>query len=573
MKIYPGNHNISTSEEVTVNHLPLAYFTNVVKTTYPVIHVEDQFSKEIVTDTPYPYQQFSTDNIYFFNENNETVEGSVYLKRSGTNYYFEPIDSTEFVPTEFNIDILIARNDTYKNNVNYNISIGCASTELSEKIIGLVNGENRNKPSNIIINNDSLIPESLINLSYNNTDFLFINKTDLDSDKITEYLNNHINLWIVSDDFEELLTEDETITGYTLLSPIIYQESTFTLDGYNKVKFDLTKQDQLFPAEDYEYISIFDGVCPVLILKKENGAFIILSHSSLLDHTDTCYNVIFEVLMNVYLNSYFKASTITNYITDNKIDYFIKMYKRFNQYHPRINLTEQLYKSGYDTNINYDIVSITTGREDVIYTGLNKYNDMLFRKTSKTDPEKPDGTISVFTTNNTVVNYNSRLNSVKLIEDKLTVTYKTIDDVNYIEVSKFRSSSNKINKPYAQLIEITDNAEYILCFDSITDSFFVVRSIIYNEEQHGIKFATIKLDYSEELSCGDIRNYGGGESDNSEPNYEMIDTGSLKGRPFRLGSTMIIKLPKRFEQYKSILESELQKHISSGDYPILIFEN
>ena len=53
----------------------------------------------------------------------------------------------------------------------------------------------------------------------------------------------------------------------------------------------------------------------------------------------------------------------------------------------------------------------------------------------------------------------------------------------------------------------------------------------------------------------------------------MIDTGSLKGRPFRLGSTMIIKLPKRFEQYKSILESELQKHISSGDYPILIFEN
>ena len=79
---------------------------------------------------------------------------------------------------------------------------------------------------------------------------------------------------------------------------------------------------------------------------------------------------------------------------------------------------------------------------------------MLFRKTSKTDPEKSDGTISVFTTNNTVINYNSRLNSVKLIEDKLTVTYKTIDNVNYIEVSKFRSSSNKINKPYAQLIEI-----------------------------------------------------------------------------------------------------------------------
>lgn len=573
MKIYPGNNEVLTSEDITVNHIPLAYFTNVVKNIYPSIYVEDEFCYEKKIESPYPYQRFDSDNIYFFDEQNNPIDGTNYLKRNGVYYYFEPRDSVEFIPTEFTVNALVCRNDTYKTNLNYKLKIGCYSEKLAEKIIGLVNAENKNKPNNIIINDNGLLPESLINLSLNNLDFLFLNKEDLNSENLEEYLNSHVNLWLFDDTFDGCLSEDETLTEYELINPQIYQNSKSELIGYKRVKFDLNKVITLFPLSEYDYINIFNGPCPILIISKDNGSFIICSHPSILEHTDTCYNFIFEILMQVYLNSYFETKTRTNYIADNKIDYFIKLYQKFNQYHPRINLTEILLKDGFNTNINYNIVKIKTGGDDIVYTGTNKYKDLLFRKNSKTDPKKSDNTISVFTVNNTIINYDSSLNKIKTIEDKLDITYKNIDGTNHIEISSFKSSKYKINKEYAQLIEIRDNSEYVLCFDSSSNSFFLVRSIIYDESKYGIKFATIKLDYTEQISCGDIRSWGGGESDNSDPNYEMIDTGSLKGRPYRLGSTMIIKLPKRFESKKDILEKELQKHISSGDYFILVFED
>ena len=53
----------------------------------------------------------------------------------------------------------------------------------------------------------------------------------------------------------------------------------------------------------------------------------------------------------------------------------------------------------------------------------------------------------------------------------------------------------------------------------------------------------------------------------------MIESSSLKGRPLRIGSAFIIKLPLRFSKYREILESEIKKHIASGDYPMLVFTN
>ena len=91
-----------------------------------------------------------------------------------------------------------------------------------------------------------------------------------------------------------------------------------------------------------------------------------------------------------------------------------------------------------------------------------------------------------------------------------------------------------------------------------------------DEDKKNSFVARINLSSKNSLSCGDIRQLGGG--DISSLNYEMIDSGSIKGRPYRIGSTMIIKLPKRFSAYKDILEKEIKKHMASGDYPILIFE-
>lgn len=573
MKIYPGVHDVVTSEEITVNHIPLSFFSEASRNVTPIIEINEKVSHKQEDQIIYPYQQFDTDDILLFDQNNNPVDSTTYLKRNGQKYYFEPVNSTEFVPTEFKYSVLVSRNDTFKNNINYNLKIGCYTTFLSERVIGLVNGESQYKPKNIIVNDNSLLPTSLIDLSIDSADFLFINYNDLTDSLLEECLTNHVNLWLTGEEFDNLLSEDNIVTSYKILNPEIYQTDEYTLDGYTKVRFDISKELEKFPKDEYQYISLFESAIPILILRKENGAFLILSHSSILDHIDTCYQLIFEIMMKVYNNSYFATHERTNYIADNKIDYFLKNYQKFNQYHPRINLTDHLISDGYNSAINYDLVTVNIDRDDVIFRGVNKYKDLIFRKTSITDPEKPNDAVSIFTAKNTIIHYRQADNLIKTIEDKLTIGYKYIDDVDYITVAGFRSSKEKINTLYEVSLRIDDTSVYYLCYSQSTQEFFIIRDTAYNsnEEAYGKIYATISLNIDEKLSCGDIRVIGGGDL-NPDSNYELIDTGSIKGRPYRLGSTMIIKLPERFKNQENIIKSELNKHVSSADYFILVFE-
>ena len=570
MKIFPGDHEVVNSEEVTVNHIPLGFFSEAVKNVKPSIEINKDFCRQSTIRTVHPYQQFDNDQVYLFDENNNIVDNSIYLKRNGNYYFFEPIDSIEFTPDQFDYSILLAREDSFKSNIKYNLKIGCSTEELAEKLIGLVNGESSMKPLNITVNNGSLVPESLLNLSIRETDIMFSNKSDILN--VDTYLNNHTNLWLLDDSFDGNLTEDENIQNYQLEGAQIYSSNTFTLDGYSKVKFDINQEIEGFPKSEYEYINLFSNYIPILILKKENKGFVICSHPSILEHIDTCYQLIYEIIMSVYLNSYFETTTRTSYITDDNITYFLSMNQKYNMSHPRISFYKILNEDGFNSSIKYNIANVFISDDNIQCIGLNRYNELLFKKNKKTDPEHNYNSISFYTSNNTVIFFDLQNNLIRTIENNLQINSKIINEKNYIEIAPFKSSSERIDSKASQTIEIPDSAEYILCYDHDLKAFILIHSAIYSEENNGTIYATIRFSYDEELSVGDIRVIGGGE-ESSNPNYDMIDTGSLKGRPYRLGSTMIIKLPNRFRNYKSQIESEIRKHMASADYPIILFED
>lgn len=147
------------------------------------------------------------------------------------------------------------------------------------------------------------------------------------------------------------------------------------------------------------------------------------------------------------------------------------------------------------------------------------------------------------------------------------MVYREINDKPYLLIKPFKSTNKNINLEKEQFIEIPDTSNYDLVFDHALNKFLLIG---YNENNQDVA-AHIKISYSSKLSCSDIRTIGGGEA-SSTPNYDMIDTGSLKGRAYRIGSTMIIRLPLRYKKHKDNLMSEIKKHMSSADYPILIFE-
>ena len=217
------------------------------------------------------------------------------------------------------------------------------------------------------------------------------------------------------------------------------------------------------------------------------------------------------------------------------------------------------------------------GNEDRIrYLGLDKFKNLLFRKTIRTDPVKEAGKVSVFTVNDTIINYDKEQSVIHLIEEIPRIGYQYMNNRSEITVAPLFSSSKGINIRYTNRI-IRDNNEnslmlntdYWLYYDAVEKSLSLSKNSLETDKDKTV-IARINLGSKSSISCGDIRQLGGG--DISSDNYEMIDSSSVKGRPYRVGSTMIIKLPKRFSVYKDILGKEIKKHMASGDYPILIFE-
>lgn len=578
MKIYPGNHQIVSSEEVTMNHIPLSYFDEKESIFNPNIKINPSFCGKNINQRIYPFQSFDDDSILFFDKNRKAIkDSSLYLKRNGNKYYFEPKESVEFIPQKFTYSILLEKADRYKNNVKYNIKIGSSSLTLAEKLIGFFSSENYSRPNNININNNDILPSSMINVNINNLDFFFTEKAFLDDniEVINNALNHHTNIWITCNEWDELIIKDKNIKSYIIDNPEIYGKQSYIPEEENKIRFDVNYDIKEFPQKDFDYINLFTEYCPILVLKKEEGAFVIISHSSLFEDISQNYKVVYEILNKVYLNSYFETNNRSSYIANNKIDYYIKVNKKFNQYHPLINLKNILYEDSYNLNINYNLIKINypseSDKKNIVFKGIDNLNNLFFESSKDNDPKKDDNVISVFTNKDTIIYYDLNKNDFYVVEDNIKINNKRIDDENYLIIYPYKSSLKHIDIEKEQSIKIKDSSKYSLVYAEENKKFSLVSYNENNQNEENIA-AIIQFETVNSINCKDIRKIGGGES-SSKLNYDMIDTGSLKGRPYRIGSTLIIKLPERFREQKDNIMSEIKKHISSADYPIIIFEN
>ena len=175
------------------------------------------------------------------------------------------------------------------------------------------------------------------------------------------------------------------------------------------------------------------------------------------------------------------------------------------------------------------------------------------------------------------MNYDADSSVIYLLEDMPEISNISEIDRYGISIKPYRSSLNNISVLHTTNL-FSDaagepfllNTYYTVYYDVIEKRILAIKKDNFSSEEK-IPLANIILDADTSIEIGDIRQLGGGEISSS--NYEMIDSGNIYGRPIRIGSTFIIKLPERFKEYRTILEKELKKHIASGDYPILVFTN
>lgn len=572
MKIYPGENTITNVKDTLASYIPLSLITDTGNTAVIAnIEFDKSFLQTPLSQKVYPYQLFDNDNIYLFDRNNKPVDAQDFLKRNGNKFYFEPKKSLEFVPRNFTYKLLLLKNDSYKNSVDYNIRIGAYSLELAEELIGI--SQASVSPINVKFNNKGTMPSSYINMSYVDTDFIFMDKSnfeDLDKDIVEEFLNSHTNIWITCDTWPGLIKEDKDIREVKLVDDNnIYKDFTVGgIDYYIDTVIDLID----FPKTEYTYINVFDGKCPILILKKEDKGFIVISRADILNNSSDNIKLVYEVIVKLYLNSYFETEERESIIADKNIDYYVKTGMKFGKCHPDISFPRILAQDKYNTGINFDIVRAVINNDEndntVLYSGIDQSNNIRFKSNIIVDPEKDDNFSSVLTASDTIIYFNYDDNDLRIIEEWPSIYFKD----GILTINPFKSSSKRICLDKQIKINLSNFGKYVLYYDYKDDTFNTVDYFKYVESSTTVLICKIMLESDQSnLSIKDIRAYGGGE-DSKELNYDMIDTGSIKGRPYRLGSTLIIRLPERYRKHKDNLMAEIKKHISSADYPILIFE-
>ena len=92
-----------------------------------------------------------------------------------------------------------------------------------------------------------------------------------------------------------------------------------------------------------------------------------------------------------------------------------------------------------------------------------------------------------------------------------------------------------------------------------------------DEPSNDIKVADIIIKLDTKIEPTDTRIIGGGSS--KFDNYEYIDTGNILGRPYRIGTSMVITLPKKYESHRDQLQEQIDKHISSSEAAVLLFKD
>ena len=575
MKIRVSDRDIVESKRVEPTDIPLAYVDSQDAT----FNVDFHLSKDFATDSSkkvYAYQKFSSIP-YVFDSKGKKLAGK--FKRSGNIYSYEPSNATEFQPETFKCSVLIKKMMKYKSSTSYDITVGVIDEDydhqFTNKLIGIFGDANKRGicPSNITVNQGSIdYTDFLSKSSDTKADFLFA-KSDggVVSGVLKKLIESaHINLWLQVDSFGDMLEKADSKKFYNFTKEGSYGDFYVPSERKNAPKkiFKQSGENLGYPKKDYKYEFPYEDV---LVLHKPNTGYIIITPKEFMDNAVDNVKIIYDVLITVFLNSYRTSRYATSWITDNPVDYVSYSGERLDAYHKTINITKLLYFKGYQLDGEYQLLSVNTDKKDVSFISVDANKNILFRKNGKgqKDPVKNDGISSYLTTKGTVMYY--RPEDVNLVTSRANLSADIQPGLITVKLMPLKDSSRKIYMKKAKTFKITDaNKHWCLTINSELDPQLIEREQ-YRQSVHGYKIADIIITAKDKSSLIDIRPYGGGLPVDEKDVYSLLDIGNVKGRPYRLGSTIIIRLPKRLEEHREKIKDAIDRHIAAGQHYALLF--
>ena len=580
MKIHLAKHQISEASSVGARDIPLAYVDTKDSTFEAKFRLEKDFATETSTLVR-AYHKLPDSSTILFDENAQPIKDAS-IRRQGAYYIYEPSNAKEFTPANFTAHALIQRRMTYSSSDQYDFKIGVLDPSkelpLCTKLIGIFGDAYRRGdcPPNVRANGGAMTPQTLLNATENDSDFIFV---EGDPDKkphglnIATVLKKHVNVWVSAESLECLEKADPEIAYQEGILSSAYHPSAREL--LPERTFNTKKHLDSFPPADYNYSHPYPDV---MIVEKPRGGFLIVTPKELLDNCGKNIKLIYDVLLFVFFKSYQESLSAFSWITDEPVDYVAYSQTPLNLHHKTINLEALLYNEGYDLRNQYRLIEVVSSNPGVSFINMAPNKDLFFRKTASTsdaDPVKPANAISYLTTKDTVVIYEQ--DEVYLMTSRVPLTSKTLPGGCCVVVGPVHDSIRCIYSDEPQeLIVPNINMVWFVCTKRgnalSTNTFSLVEQGEYSLAKDGYKVAEVRVVPHYDAKLIDVRTPGGGLPAGERDVYNLMDIGNVYGRPYRIGSTLIVRLPLKLRKHKDKIMAAVKKHIAAGEYPVLIFE-
>jgi hypothetical protein len=566
----------------------------------PMAHLEDDIvpeSIEVIPDDSFslntetiinPFDIISDETSIFFNQDNSRIVPT--LKRENNTYVYQPDSTVEFSPDSFDVSAIIKKNLTYDSSKTYHVHLGVNNDLTWAKQLITIFGSAGTRqicPANIIINDQSNLPSSLTAKHYDQIDFTFVKTYDGNAlnSAMTSYLDvatilkQRTNLWITVSHIDEAFPVNKTNTcRYT--SPQIYNQSFVCSDPIASNTYEFP----YYPKNLYTYHQWMINA-PFYILERPNLGFLIISSEQFLNNLSKNAKLIYETLFQVYAKTYLKTVFKHSWITDSPVDYLNNPTCTLKRNHAIISLPDMITDSHFGYNFSKNEYTLQLldldAKSAVVYSKTDEYQNLIFSKLLKTDPIKDQNQISLYTSKGTVIYYEKTV--IKQIESKIQVKTSIEEDdtcvnsyICKVTVLPIKSSAHKIytSKEYTFTLQYPKRLYYLVATQATRDNAHESDLYLLDEYEYspgsGMAIATIQVKYSSAPIATDVRQLGGGAPPEKRyDDYELMDIGSLKGRPYRIGTSMVIKLPKRLEKYDAYIADAISARKLAADMAII----
>lgn len=615
MKIYPSKHKIKSipsSKIDTSLNIPLAYI-DVDYTKNKVSKIVDANFSTSKKTILYPGQIFEDKNFKIFNKLEEEITNKDNLFYYTNNkYMFYPNNTIKFEPKKFLWKATVKRNFNYNISNTYDIKIGYKYNDnLNRGLINtFMNPSERNLlvHSNIKINSNSTNYETFTSVEDEKVDFMFIKShnckhydlgqtVEIDIDN---FLNTHTNIWFgcedavaINETYKMLMATSPTV--FNISNPIVTKECSIQSSYY----FDLTV---LSTPPGVSVHNIFDTeLVPALILEYEGLGFVIITSYSILDDPLKYEDFMYEVMMYVYTNTYISTDYINEWVAYKLPDYEINngIYSVKSGFVSKKNIVSLLNLTDNYTLVNVDIKDDNSIRvlqgdydpesttEGIVCIGQNSGRP-VFAITSLLngyqEPDKPEGWKSVFCEG--YIYYLEKL--YYLIEEDITnkIMMTESDNNLIVKLYGFKSSAFNINKqadstiqiPYirtdGELVQRIKEAEYTVYYIKEHDKIDFCYAEDYEDDDTKYKLFNVLIEQSDNaIEVYDMRQLGGGLSEDEPDDYELLDIGHINGRPYRIAGALVLTMPKKYEPYDEYIQKALNKYKTAEDYIAVFYKD